>query len=160
MLWLVDESGGESHLRRFSRTWSPTKACGVSRADQIRLGDDARLTLSTSSAVCCVTRHMGVIYILWPLTETMSRTINDPCDLVIDRLHPFFSTDHSIADASHLTVDGGHPVVDTSHSVIDITRGFENLSSSHPSLLIGQRVQPLQRIFDIRLSCQLLEKPL
>ena len=36
--------------------------------------------------------------------------------------------------------------------VINVAHNFQNLSSSHPSLLVCQLVQPLQRIFDIHPS--------
>ena len=45
MLWLVDGSGGESHLRMFSRNWFSEEMCeAVVQSGMMRLGDDERLT--------------------------------------------------------------------------------------------------------------------
>ena len=53
------------------------------------------------------------------LTKAMLLTINDLCDLVIDCLHSFINTDHSIVDSM---------------------RGFKNVSGRHACFLMRQRV--------------------
>jgi hypothetical protein len=68
------------------------------------------------------------------LTKDGSRTIKDLCYLAIDSLYP--------------SVDASHPVIDT-------TSGLQNLRRSHPSLLLGQLIQPLQGVLNIGLSDQL-----
>jgi hypothetical protein len=55
----------------------------------------------------------------------------------------------TINDHGDIVVDASHPIIDTGHSIVDIMRGLQNLSSGHPSLLICQIVQLLQRILDL-----------
>jgi hypothetical protein len=100
------------------------------------------------------------------------RTINDHGDLVIDGLytavnasHPVVDASHSFAHVGHSFVDAGHLIVDieylildTPYFIIDSMRGLQNLCSYHPDLFIRQLIQPLQRIFNISLSNQLLQE--
>jgi hypothetical protein len=44
MLWLVDGSGGESHLWMFSRNWFSEMMRETQQSVLMRLGDDERLT--------------------------------------------------------------------------------------------------------------------
>ena len=69
------------------------------------------------------------------------RTINDRRNLVIDSLHS--------------VINSGHIIRDSGHFVINSIRGLQNLRSGHPSLLLRQLVQPLQRVLDLRPSDQL-----
>src|SRR6266436_3049753 len=48
-------------------------------------------------------------------------------------------------------------ILDHPHSIIDNLRALQNLCSYHPHLFICQLVQPLQRIFYVTLSEQLLQ---
>jgi hypothetical protein len=80
--------------------------------------------------------HIRVKLILLVTDQRRLRTINDHRDFV---------------------VDGLNLAINTGHSIVDSMRGPQDLRSCHPNLLICQRIQPLQRIFYVSLSNQLLQ---
>jgi hypothetical protein len=134
--------------------------------------NDKLLTWSMSSATCCMTSlvsfpsgHNRIEYTRLLTDQRRLRTINDHGDLVVDGLytvadasHSFAHVGHSFVDAVHLIVDIEYLILDTPYFIIDSMRGLQNLCSYHPDLFIRQLVQPLQRIFNISLSDQLLQE--
>ena len=105
--------------------------------------------------------HIRIEYTLLLTDQSRMRTMNDHGDLVVDGFyivvdagHSFVDTGHSLVDASYLIE---HPILDHPHSIIDSMRGVQNLRRHHPDLFIRQLVQPLQRIFNVSLSNQLLQ---
>jgi len=63
----------------------------------------------------------------------------------------------TINDHRNFVVDGLNLVINTGHSIIDSMRGPQDLRSYHPDLFVCELVQPLQRIFNVSLSNQLLQ---
>jgi hypothetical protein len=123
-----------------------------------------------SSATCCMatlvsfpSRYTRVKHILFNCWLTKNRfkkrlrTINDHCDLVVDGLHIVINASHTVVDAGHLIVDIEYLILDTPYFIVDSMRGLQNLCSYHPDLFICQLEQPLQRIFNLSLSNQLLQ---
>ena len=109
------------------------------------------------SATCCMatlvslpSRYTRVRHSVLLTDQKRLRTINDHRDLVVDGLY-------IVINAGHPVVDAGHLIVDIEYLILDSMRGFQNLCSYHPDLFICQFVQPLQRIFNISLSNQLLQ---
>jgi hypothetical protein len=103
-----------------------------------------------SSATCCMatlvslpSRYTRVRHSVLLTDQKRLRTIYDHRDLVVDGLY--------------IVINAGHPVVDAGHLIVDSMRGLQNLCSYHPDLFICELVQPLQRIFNLSLSNQLLQ---
>jgi len=107
-------------------------------------------TFCMATLVSLPSRYTKVKHILLLTDHNRLRTINDHHDLVVDGLY-------IIINASHPVVDAGHLIVDIEYLILDSMRGFQNLCSYHPDLFICQFVQPLQRIFNLSLSNQLLQ---
>ena len=103
MLWLIDGSGGESHLGISCCNWFPAKTIEPAHlgAMSTQIEHYARFTSSMSIATCCMTtlacfpsRHIEAKYVPLVTDRIQMRTINDH----------------------------GHFVVDASHSIVDIMR--------------------------------------
>ena len=62
---------------------------------------------------------------------------------------PVVYANHSIVYKKYLFTDSPHPLIDD-------TRGSQDFHGGHPSFLLGQFIQPLQRIFQISSSDELL----
>ena len=121
--------------------------------------DHARFTRSMTTLVSFPSMHIRVKvkYILLFADHKRLHTINDHRDLVVDSLYIVINASHPVVDAGHLIVDIEYLILDTSHSTIDSTRGIKNLRSYYPDLFVRQLVKPLQPIFDLSLSNQLLQ---
>jgi hypothetical protein len=100
-------------------------------------------TFCMATLVSLPSRYTKVKHILLLTDHNRLRTINDHHDLVVDGLY--------------IVINAGHPVVDAGHLIVDSMRGLQNLCSYHPDLFICELVQPLQRIFNLSLSNQLLQ---
>ena len=52
----------------------------------------------------------------------------------------------------HVVLDFLNPAIDPRYFVVDAVRDLQELRGRHPSFLLGQFVQPDERVFKIRLS--------
>src|SRR5260221_13661886 len=93
-------------------------------------------------------RYIRIEYIVLLVDQRRLRTINDHGDLVVDGLYVVINAGHLIE----------YLIRDTSYFIIDSMRCIQNLCSYHPDFFIRQLIQPLQRIFNVSLSNQLLEE--
>src|SRR6266403_1809058 len=129
MLWLIDGSGGESHLRRSWRNWFPVRMLEPAHLCQRRKKitnvslDPCRLPLVARLPLSLFPLGRSELNIFLLSDQRRLRTINHHRDLVVDSLH-------IVNNAGQCLVDVGYPVVDASHSIIDILRALHNLGGA------------------------------
>ena len=80
-----------------------------------------------------------------------SRTIEHQFDRIVDIVH-------FVVDTPHFIIDALNPVIDPRYLIVDVMSDLQELRGCHPNFLLSQLVQSTERVFNIRLSNQLLEK--